>query len=434
MLHPHPLEIDVSPSSRATTAPAAGASPAQQPLTGRILLILGVVLLGLTLRHAVTGMAPFLATIRTDLSMGQGAATLLGMLPTLFFGAAGFLAPVLIRRSSLEVVAFAGMALAALGTGLRVATDSVPLFLTLSAVALLGMGFGNVVGAPLVKKYFPDRQSTMLTVFALLMQAGATIPAMTAMPLAGGDPAAWRTSMLMWAFASVVAAVPWLLQIFRARSAETAAAGSASTQDSARTFGLAYLLRNPVSLGTGVFYAVASLITYAMLAWMPVIIQATAGVDQPTAAAAYSIFTFMTLPLALISPIVGTKMRNALPYAAALVVLPAVGLLGLVLAPGLFWVWSVLIGLIGGAFPLAIAHFNTRTRTQEGSGAIAGFAMGIGYLVGTVGPLLGGWLNPATGGWTVPLVIYAVLAVPMLLAAVAMTKPDRYLEDAAERS
>jgi MFS transporter, CP family, cyanate transporter len=37
-------------------------------------------------------------------------------------------------------------------------------------------------GALLVEKYFPDRQAAMITVFSLLMQAGATLPALTAIP------------------------------------------------------------------------------------------------------------------------------------------------------------------------------------------------------------------------------------------------------------
>jgi CP family cyanate transporter-like MFS transporter len=54
------------------------------------------------------------------------------------------------------------------------------------------MGFGNVVGALLVKKYVPDWQVVMVTVFALLMQARATLPAMTAIPVANAF--GWQVS------------------------------------------------------------------------------------------------------------------------------------------------------------------------------------------------------------------------------------------------
>ena len=49
---------------------------------------------------------------------------------------------------------------------------------------------------------------------------------------------------------------------------------------------------------------------------------------------------------------------------------------------------TLIAGLAGGTFPLVIAMFNLRTRTTMGSAAIAGFAMGIGYLAGTLGSLL----------------------------------------------
>lgn len=421
------------PGSAKVSGTPSGAAPARSLWKGRLILVVGIVLLGISLRHAVTGMSPFLPQIRADIGMGQAAATLLGMLPTLFFGAAGFAAPVLIRRTSLELTAVAAMVLAAVGTALRPIGDSVPLFLVLSAVALFGMGMGNVVGAPLVKTYFPDRPAPMLTVFALLMQAGATIPAMLALPLAelGGG---WRFSIGSWALLSAVAAVPWIIQLVRVsreRSAARADGAATASADDKGSFGLGYLISNPISLGTALFYAMASLVTYSMLAWMPTIFQSF-GLDSGSAAAAFSVFTFLTLPLALISPVVGSKMRNPFPYAAALAILPGVGFLGMFIVPDLYWVWAVLTGLIGGAFPLAIAMFNRRTRTQEGSGAIAGFAMGVGYLFGTLGPLLGGWLSAATGNWTLPLVIYAAATVVMLVVAYMMTKPDRYLEDKAE--
>ena len=352
------------------------------------------------------------------------------MLPTLFFGAAGFAAPVFIRRTNLELTASVAMLLAAAGLLGRAVIGSVPLFLFLSAVALFGMGMGNVVGAPLVKKYFPDRPAPMLTTFALLMQAGATIPAILALPLAetGGG---WRFSIGSWALLSAAAAVPWIVQLVKVSRRPASTADSTREAKAAAEndrLGLGQLLRNPIAIGTALFYAMASLNTYAMLAWMPTIIR-DAGHDEAVAATAFSIFTFPTLPLALVSPLVGSKLRNPFPYAATLTILPVAGFLGMALVPGAPALWAVLIGFIGGAFLLAIAMFNRRTRTQQGSGTLAGFAMGVGYLFGTLGPLLGGGLNSAAGSWDSALLIYAMTAAPMLVGAWQMSKPDRYLED-----
>jgi MFS transporter, CP family, cyanate transporter len=273
----------------------------------------------------------------------------------------------------------------------------------------------------------------MLTVFALLMQAGATLPAMAAVPMA--DAAGWRVSIGAWAILAVVAALPWLIQLLKLarekNGAGTAAAAAASA--GGPKLGLAQLVRSPVAIGTALFYAMASLNTYGMLAWMPTMFT-DSGMDLGAAAGAFSIFTFMTLPMAFITPILAAKLKNPFPLAALVTVVAPIGYIGLITAPGAAPVWAFIIGIGGGAFPLAITMFNLRTRTASGSAAIAGFAMGVGYLFGTLGPLMGGVLFSATGGWTVPLAAYAATGILMLLGAAMMTKRGRFLEDKFEVS
>lgn len=418
------------------SAPLGGAGPdpdadpdAPRPSLwrGRILLILGIVLLGISLRYAVTGLSPLLPVVREGLGIGVTGASIIGMLPTLMFGAGGLLAPMLARRTSTELVAVVGMTLATIGAVTRALATDATLFIVLSAVSLLGMGFGNVAGAPLVKKYFPDRQAIMLTTFALLMQAGATLPAFTAVPIS--NAAGWRWSLASWALISFLAIIPWAIQLFRKDSASVAAQGGAATAQDTKgaSFGIASLLRSPTAVGTALFYATASFNTYAVLAWMPTIL-GDRGLDLGAAAGVFSIYTFMTLPMALIVPLIAAKMDQPFPLAAALSVVHAIGFVGLLLAPGIPALWVTIMGLGGGAFPFAIAMFNRRTRTESGSAAISGFAMGVGYLVGTLGPLAGGWLFSATGGWEAAMILYAASGVLMLAGAYLMTR-KKFLED-----
>ncbi|MCX6499607.1 MAG: MFS transporter [Arthrobacter sp.] len=420
---------------QATSTIAATGSSAAAPgigglWRGRVILILGIVLMGITLRHAVTGLSPLLPVVREQLGIGVSGASLLGMLPTLSFGVAGFLAPVLIRRRGPEVTAAAAMLLAAAGTFGRSLTDSVPLFFVLSVVALFGMGFGNVVGAPLVKKYFPDRQAAMLTTFALLMQAGATLPAMTAVPL--NNAAGWRVSIASWSVLSLAAALPWLIQLIRMRRAGSTAGApgtvAATAGASGPRLGLAQLVTSRIAVGTALFYAMASLNTYGMLAWLPTIFKGY-GMDLNAAGAAFSVFTFMTLPMAFIVPLLATKIKRVFPLAAVLALVYPVGYVGLILNPGNPMLWAFIMGLGGGAFPLAITMFNRRTRTAAGSAALAGFAMGVGYLFGTLGPLLGGTMFAATGGWTAALIIFALTGLVMLAGGWMMTPRNHFLED-----
>lgn len=405
------------------------ASPTSQPWRGRFFLLAGVVLLGLSLRHAVTVVSPLLATVQRDIGLTQVGATILGMLPTIAFGIAGFITPTVIRAIGLPQAAVLAMGLGTLGTVVRVTSQGPTLFLVCAAIALFGMGMGNVVGPPLVKRYFPDREGTTMTLLVLTMQGGATVPAMLAVPVAA--MAGWRVSVGWWAVLMIVAAVPWITAIATRREApnqQSADAAPARTQ-----YGPRILFRNPISLGAALFYGMAALNTYAMLAWLPTIF-ASLGQNQSQAANMYAIYTFVTLPMALVSPIVATKLANPLPFGLLLSGVGAVGYLGILFAPlSTAAVWTFIAGLGGGAFPFAMTMFNLRTRSTAGSAAVTGFAMGCGYALGTIGPLLGGVLSNMTGGWKLSLIVFAATAIPMAVGAVMLTRNAKF-EDFAGRA
>jgi MFS transporter, CP family, cyanate transporter len=245
---------------------------------------------------------------------------------------------------------------------------------------------------------------------------------MLTLPLA--DAAGWRFAVGSWALLMVLAALPWVGALMKDRGrAETA-----STAEDRSGFALSTLIRNPVSIGGALFYGMAALNTYALLAWLPVIFQSL-GLSEGEAGRMYAIYTFLTLPMAVIAPILATRMRKPLPFGVLLSLVAAIGYLGIILAPiSTAAVWVFIAGIGGGAFPFALTMFNLRTRTTEGSAAVTGFALGCGYAFGTVGPFLGGLLSSSTGGWTVPLLVLAATAIPMVVGAVLLTR-DRKFED-----
>jgi MFS transporter, CP family, cyanate transporter len=83
-----------------TNVPLNEGRPADRPKPwrGRILFFLGLMLMALSLRHAVTGVSPLLSRIEEDVNLGAVGTTVLGMLPTIAFGIAGFSTPPIIRR------------------------------------------------------------------------------------------------------------------------------------------------------------------------------------------------------------------------------------------------------------------------------------------------------------------------------------------------
>ena len=71
-----------------------------------------------------------------------------------------------------------------------------------SVLVLLGMGVGNVLLPPLVKRYFPDRIGLVTAAYVTILTLGATSPAVLAAPsrtlqaggCRSGCGALWRSS------------------------------------------------------------------------------------------------------------------------------------------------------------------------------------------------------------------------------------------------
>ncbi|MDC6663120.1 MFS transporter, partial [Leclercia adecarboxylata] len=123
-------------------------------------------------------------------SFGTTMTGVLGMLPTAAFALFGVTTPAVARRLGLERTALLAMSLATVGLLLRSMAGGVGSLLFGSVVALAGMGIGNVVVPPLVKRYFANRVGTMSTLYIAVLQIGTMMPALLAVPVA--QQAGWR--------------------------------------------------------------------------------------------------------------------------------------------------------------------------------------------------------------------------------------------------
>jgi CP family cyanate transporter-like MFS transporter len=122
------------------------------PWRGRLVVLAGVVLVSLNLRVAVAAVSPVLDSVRADVALSATDAGVLGAAPVLAFALFGALAPAAGRRWGLEPALVAAMLLSALGEVARAAATTPVVFLLFSFVALAGMGMGNVLVPPLVRR------------------------------------------------------------------------------------------------------------------------------------------------------------------------------------------------------------------------------------------------------------------------------------------
>ena len=85
-----------------------------------VVALVGVVLVSLNLRTAVTSLSPLLGVIDAEIGLGTGGMGLLGMVPTAMFALWGVLTPIALRRMGLEALTVLAMAAAASGQVVRV--------------------------------------------------------------------------------------------------------------------------------------------------------------------------------------------------------------------------------------------------------------------------------------------------------------------------
>lgn len=402
-----------------------------KPLHGRLLVLGAIVSSALVLRLAVTSFSPLADQLQQVFGFSTTVVGVFGMMPPLIFAISGMLTPTLAVRIGLEPTVIVAMAMAGVGMAARAMVPSSSPFATwyllaLSALALGGMGIGNVVIPPLVKRYFSDRLAMVSSLYIVCVQIGTIAPAFLAVPVA--DAAGWRISLGMWAVIPFLALIPWLVVNTRWQASTAASTNAdATAREGPRPS------RSPVGWSMAVMFGMTSTITYAMFAWIPMIL-ADAGASAAFGGAMVGLFAMIGLFAAFTSPMLCARMVNPFPVVVVCAACFVVSFLGLLLAPmGAPILWIVLLGLGPSTFPMALTLINLRTRTHLGSASLSGFAQGVGYLLAAAGPLAFGVLHEMTQNWGASFA-FLFVCVAILLAAGSQACRPRMLEDTPFRS
>lgn len=400
--------------SRAGTRAGAVAFP--------VIALVGVVLVSLNLRTAVTSLSPLLGVIDAEIGLGTGGMGLLGMVPTAMFALWGVLTPIVLRRMGLEMLTVLAMAAAAAGQLLRAFAHDPWVMGTGSLIALAGMGIGNVVAPPLVKKYFPRHVAAVSMAYITGLQLGTVVPALVAVPVE--ETAGWRVSIGWWAVLAIVAAVPWIVEILRKDSDTSGPAGGVVAGAATKRI---RPWRSPVGVALALFFGTNSLCTYAFFTWLPAVAESI-GMTRAEGGLALAVYSAIGLIAALVVPWAAGRFED--PYAVVVVsvVCYLAGFAGLLWAPGVApWLWICLLGVGPSTFPLCLTLINLRTRTQAGSAALSGFSQGVGYTAACLGPLVFGVLLSGPGLGAGLAFLTVVLAVMSVVARTACR--PRMLED-----
>lgn len=405
--------------------PAAtpAAPPAGSAARGPLLMLAGILLVALNLRAAVTALGAVLDEASSALAFSGAIAGLVTTLPTIAFAVFGAVAPWLVRRfAAPRVLLLATIALTA-GQLLRAVTDSALLFVLASALALAGIAVGNILLPMLVKQYFPHRAGLVTSAYTVSLTIGATAAAAATVPIATAA-GSWRVGIGFWALLAAVGILPWAWLALRSRRERRRATVVVEPAPGPRV--------RPARTGLGwamaLYFGTQSFGGFALMGWLAQLYR-DAGYSPRNAGLLLAGVTALGIPIALALPVVAARLATLRPLVLGLSAVSVLAYVGLAVAPyeGAL-IWTVLLAIGQGAFPLILLTIGLRARTPQGTVALSGFAQSTGYLVAIAGPFLVGLAYSVTGGWHVPLGLLLVALAGQTLAGLAIARP-RFIED-----
>jgi CP family cyanate transporter-like MFS transporter len=377
-----------------------------RPILGRPwLLLLGLILVALNLRPALSSMAPMLSEVSKSLGLSAVQAGLLTTLPVLCLGLFAPLAPVLARRFGAERVVLGILLMLAGGIIVRSSFGEIGLFAG-SVMAGASIGVIGVLLPGIVKRDFPKQAGTMTGVYTMALCLGAAMAAGATVPLSEHFDKSWALGLGFWVVPALVAALFWLPQV-----------GGQKHGAHNVAYRVRGLLRDPLAWQVTLYMGLQSSLAYIVFGWLPSILIGR-GLTPTQAGLVLSGSVIVQLASSLAAPWLATRGKDQRLAIVVVMLLTLSGLFGCLYAPinGL-WGWAILLGLgQGGAFSLALTLIVLRSRDAHVAANLSSMAQGFGYTLASMGPFAVGIVHDWTGGWNAVGWIFGVVGLGAIIA------------------
>ena len=378
--------------------------------SGGALFLFGFVAVSLNSRIAFGQVGP-LAPVS---GFSSTSVTLLGLLPPLLMGLFAPVTPLLRARLGDDRAMAVAAIICLLGALVRPA--GMAGLMVGTAIVAAATAVINVLIPVVVRTHFPSSATgLMMGVYAVCMGCGSAVVAALMVPIAHAT-GSWQTAIAV-AIVPAIAATVGLLPGLRSPAAHTPSTSSTPTPppSPARR---ERVHRSPVAWSLLSFFAIPTLLFYAVLAWLPSVV-VSHGATPSLAGIIQSLFIVGVGIGGFIAPVLAGRRRDHRRHILAVIGICALGLVGLLLGHGgATAVWAFILGAgLGGGQSLPGVLFAHRGQRPARIAALSTFSQTGGYLIAALGPIGMSAIHSATGSWTWPLVtLVALLAVNAVLS------------------
>lgn len=381
--------------------------------------LVGILLLAINLRPAITVVGPVITDIGHDLSLTGFELGLLGALPIATFGLVSAFVQVLIARFGVERLTVGAMIVLTLATVLR--SWPGPNANLWIGTLLIGasIAVGNVAVPVFVKRGFPHASETITGVYVAVLGVCAGISAAVAVPIADASLWGWRLSLGIWAGLTVLAVVFWAGQAL----AQDRVEGGSSVPIGTRNTNL---WRSPQAWQLSLYMGSQSAVFYVGLTWLPTVEQHL-GYSPVTAGLHMLGLQIAGIIGNLLAPVfmrVGPDERFAAVFPGVVYLVSISGLLTL---PGLALLWILLLGFgTGISFVVALSLLATRASHITTAGKLSAMAQGIGYTFASIVLFTAG----AIAGTNTVGVVFVLLCAGGLVGVMGFLTGRKHMVDA----
>lgn len=379
----------------------------------RALLLLGLLLVSFNFRPSITSVPPVIEVIRADLQFNYAIVSLLTTIPTFLIGFFAFVATPISRRIGRERAIFWAVVLIALSTGLRIWGANVVVLFGTTILVGAGIAISQALLPAVVLDHFSDRAALVTGFYTASLGLGAAAAA-------GGTAifadvlGSWPAALAVWAIPAVFAAVVFVPIV---RFEDSSPSNDPSPERIPWT--------DPGAWTLAVFFSIDNVLYFSQITWIaPVYVDL--GWNAERAGFLLTLFIIAQLSGSLAISAVADHWQDRRPWLALTIGLNTIGLVGIVRYPFVSpWGWVVLAGVgLGGLFALILTLPVDLARNANVADQLTPMMLGVGYIVGSIGPFAIGWVRDSFGSYDPAFTGLIGLTIAML-ALTGWFRPNR---------
>ena len=374
----------------------------------KVIILLGIILLGMILRTPITSVGAIIGPLKNLLEINNTVAGLITTIPLIAFAIFSPFVAKISNKIGLEKTLYLAAIVTSIGLLLRFYINTSVFFVTTFIIGV-GITVGNVLLPGLAKKYFPENLGVMTGFYAVVMNISASVAAGISYPIlssnVGGEKFSTGLAVNIWLIVSLLNIVIYAIITKNSKSERI---------EDKKTGGKGYL-RSLKMWSVMLSMGLQSALFYCSVSWFAEIM-ISKGFTPSEAGLLLSISQFAQFPSTFLVPVLAEKIKNRLIIPIFITMGYIVSLIGMIHIHGNFSLMIIYIVLFalagGGSFSYVMYLFSAKSKNEEEAADVSGLAQAGGYWLAAIFPPLLGYIRDILN-WDVA--IYILIATASLL-------------------